>query len=204
MSIVRSQDIIKLLNERKLRIDPLLDKERQIGNSTIDIRLGTVFLFFRKEFLPFIDPSSSVGASAEQYYFKKPGEYIVIHPNDFVLGTSLEYISLPNNILACVEGRSSWGRLGLLIATATTINPGYKGMITLELINAGTTPIHLYPGVRIAQLVMHYLRNEKDEAKPYSAHAGAKFIGSLKPVFNKIYSDPDWDKIRNLKKKNGE
>jgi len=199
MSIVPSQDIRRLLNEGILKIDPLLEKEKQIGEASIDIRLGTVFLFFRKEYLPYIDPSLPLNLSAESYYFKKPGEYIVIHPNDFVLGTSLEYISLPNNILACVEGRSSWGRLGLFIATATTINPGYKGMITLELVNSGTIPIHLYPGARIAQLVLNYTDRKKPEKKPYSSKVGAKFIGSLKPVFNKICLDRDWDVIRNIK-----
>lgn len=199
MSVLSSQDISKLIDDKLIRIDPVLDREKQIGEATIDIRLGTVFLFFRRVLLPVIDPMQSIDSEAEQYYFKKPGEFIVIHPNDFVLGTSLEYISLPPNILASVEGRSSWGRLGLFVATATTINPGYKGMITLELVNSGITPIYLYPGVRIAQLVLHFLRNEADDLKPYSCQSGAKFIGSLKPVFNKISTDKDWDVIRKLK-----
>jgi dCTP deaminase len=202
MSIVPTQEIRKLLADKKLRVDPLIDK-KQISDSTIDIRLGTVFLFFRKEFLSVIDPCFPIDPLSEQYYFKKPGEPIVIHPNDFVLGTSLEYIALPDNILASVEGRSSWGRLGLFIATATTINPGYRGVITLEIVNSGTVPIHLYPGVRIAQLVLNYLEGKKRDESPYSIKPGAKFLGSLKPVFNKICSDPDWEIIRKQRASDG-
>src|SRR5439155_26160938 len=82
-------------------------------------------------------------------------DQFIIHPGQLVLGATLEYLSLPKTVAASVEGRSSWGRLGLIIATACSVAPGFKGCITLELVNDGEVPLVLYPGVRIAQLIFH-------------------------------------------------
>lgn len=101
------------------------------------------------------------------------------------MGSTLEYISLPTKLSAYVLGRSSWGRLGLIIATATTVSPDFKGCITLELINLGEVPILLYPGVRIAQLVIHTVEGEGKYKGRYSCPTG--------PEFSRIYKDDELD-----------
>jgi deoxycytidine triphosphate deaminase len=88
------------------------------------------------------------------------GEGLWLHPHQFVLGTTLEFIRIPLTCAAYVLGRSSWGRLGLLVATAVMIQPGFSGAITLELENVGESPIKLYPGLKIAQLAVHSLPDE--------------------------------------------
>lgn len=78
-----------------------------------------------------------------------------MHPQQFVLGATCEFLRLPSHLGAYVLGRSSWGRLGLLVATAVMIQPGFSGCITLELVNAGDSPIRLFPGLKVAQLAVH-------------------------------------------------
>jgi len=111
----------------------------------------------------------------------------MLHPNQFIIGSTLEYIKLPNDVFAHIIGRSSWGRLGLIIATATLIHPGFAGVVTLELTNVGEVPISLFPGLRIAQISFHkcdfFL--ETDESEP------GKYFGSTGPSFSEIYKDRD-------------
>lgn len=106
----------------------------------------------------------------------------------------MEYIKLPNDILGYIIGRSSWGRLGLVIATATLIHPGFAGVITFELTNLGDVPIALYPGIRIAQLSFHKCYVEMEEITK------SIYYGSTSPGFSKIYKDPDWSIFKQNKK----
>jgi dCTP deaminase len=98
--------------------------------------------------------------------------------------------------MAYVIGRSSWGRVGLNIATATMVSPGFKGSITFEMLNMGTVPIGLYPGTRIAQLVFHKL--SKSEVLNYS-NTDSKYISPIGPEFSKIYLDSDWQLLRSFR-----
>jgi dCTP deaminase len=81
----------------------------------------------------------------------------LLHPNSFVLGTTLEFIALPTDLMAMVEGKSSLGRVGLIIATAGQVGPGFHGVIVLELSNVGTVPLELTPGIPIGQIIFHTL-----------------------------------------------
>lgn len=90
------------------------------------------------------------------------GDYFVLHPRQFVLGETLEWIHLPADLAAFVTSRSSWGRDGLIIATATGVHPGYSGILTLELTNLGEIPLRLYPGLSVAQLFIFEVLAEKD------------------------------------------
>jgi dCTP deaminase len=103
-----------------------------------------------------------------------------------VLGATLEYISLPEDLGASVEGRSSWGRVGLIIATACSIAPGFKGCITLELVNNGDVPLVVYPGLKIAQLVLYRAENAGKYLSP-----GAKYDCPTGPQFSRIHMDKD-------------
>jgi dCTP deaminase len=145
---------------KRLVIMPLLD-QKQIGAASVDVRLGTDFRLLRRSEGAGLDPVSHDDAAAEraQDYVRVPiGDCLWLHPGQFVLGATLEYLGLPENVAGYVIGRSTWGRVGLLIATAIMVGPGFKGCLTLELVNHGESPVALYPGVRIGQLAIHDMR----------------------------------------------
>ena len=147
--------------DRRLIITPLLDKEEQVRAAAIDVRLGSQFVLVNKQTgLVAIDPVQRSQLTEKLLKYQSQiqvpfGSGFYLHPHDFCLATTFEYICLPTNVGAYVIGRSSWGRLGLIIATATAVEPGFKGTIVLELANVGSVPIVLYPMMRIAQLVLH-------------------------------------------------
>jgi dCTP deaminase len=170
-SVINYDELIRRLESEniddKIFITPLIDPELQVGYDSIDLRLGNEFLIFNKTNISGINPvteklNDRIGEyqTKIQISMKRP---LILHPHQFVLGTSLEYLRLPQDLMAYVTGRSSWARLGLVIATATVIHPGYIGVITLELGNIGETPIALYPSLRIAQLIFH--KCKKSELK---------------------------------------
>ncbi len=188
--------------KKRIVITPMIDKKKQIKYGVVDLRLGTEFILTKKT------KFSSLDLDEENLHehIKKYQERIVVniqdglilHPNQFILGSTLEYIKLPNNIMGYIIGRSSWGRLGLIIATATLINPGFAGVITLELTNVGEVPIKLYPCLRIAQMSFHNcdFRGEETEATL------RKYFGSTSPRFSSIYLDNDICLIKKKKKEN--
>lgn len=153
--------IRELLETRELTITPLIDHDQQISAAAVDVRLGSEFaLVNRQTGLVAIDPVQRTQLAEKllryQTHIKvRFGSGFYLHPHDFCLATTFEYIALPSTVGAYVIGRSSWGRLGLMIATATAVEPGFKGTIVLELANLGNVPIVLYPMMRIAQLVLH-------------------------------------------------
>jgi dCTP deaminase len=145
--------------DEALVVTPLLD-EAQITESTIDVRLGTEFLVLQRTLEPGLNPETYTRADAEAMYqriFVPIGKRIWLHPGHFLLSSTLEYLRIPNDLTAYVLGRSSWGRVGLIVATAIVVQPGFVGSLTLELVNDGDSPICLYPGSRIAQLAVHRL-----------------------------------------------
>jgi dCTP deaminase len=182
----------------RLVITPLLDRNVQTMDNSVDLRLGNEFIITKRTSFPYIDVAKKDVIEKEigQYQEKiKIGfkDNFVLHPNQLILGSTLEYISLPKKLSAYVLGRSSWGRLGLIIATATTVSPNFKGCITLELINLGEVPIILYPGVRIAQLVLHTVEGEGSYGGRYSSPTG--------PEFSRIYRDQEiefWSKSKQI------
>jgi len=191
--VLSKQEIIKYLDDedpnKKITISPILDRQTQIGRCSIDIRLSYEFIITKETQLPMLDVADyrNLKKNIMQYQEKIRigyGEQFILHPREFVLGASLEYISLPLDLMAYVVGRSSWGRLGLVIATATLIDPGFKGVITLELANIGKVPLILYPCLRIAQLVFHRL------SSPTEGYAGG-YSTSTGPKFSEIYNDKE-------------
>jgi dCTP deaminase len=154
-----------------LYLSPILDPKEQIGPVSIDLRLGHVALFVRASGLSHVDPQNYLlEAQDEQmrersrrqkfsrfeFMFEQP---LLLHPGSLTLVPTLEWIQLPKDIKGVVTARSSWAREGLNIATANFINPGYNGIITLELSNLGQIPIALYPGLRIAQIAFHRIES---------------------------------------------
>lgn len=178
--------LAKPIKER-LTITPLLDFEKQVADTAIDLRLGTDFIITQKTNFPVLDPTKpDVIDNIPKYQKKIPIAYhepIILHPGQFLLGSTLEYIALPRDLCGYVIGRSSWGRLGLIIATATFVNPCFKGCLTLELANVGEAPLSLYPGVRICQLILHSLDGEGEYTSRYKFPVG--------PEFSRVYEDDE-------------
>jgi dCTP deaminase len=147
--------------EKRIVVTPLLDRDAQLkeGGSSIDVRLGQEFRVPRRTKLGALDHlSRNHAANIERYkdeHHVLIGDYFVLHPRQFVLGETLEWVRLPEGYAAYLIGRSSWGRDGLIIATATGVHPGYAGILTLEITNVGEIPLRLYPGLTIAQLFIH-------------------------------------------------
>jgi dCTP deaminase len=154
--------------EKRLVVMPLLEREPQVGPASVDVRLGTQFQVFERIGNAGLDPAKDFELDVERSQRTVTVEFgdpFWLHPGQFALGATLEFLRLPDHLGAYVVGRSSWGRLGLLVATAIMLQPGWGGNLTLELTNHGESPIALYAGARIAQLAVHSLDGPTD--KPY-------------------------------------
>lgn len=190
MSTLVKTAILKKIRERQLVVSPIIAAS-QIGASSIDLRLGNIFLLVRARGLSDVDPKrfayqdGTIGDHALQQarrqkherYEVSFGDKFLLHPGMLALVPTLEWIKLPANLQGVVTARSSWAREGLSIATASLIHPGYKGVITLELANLGQIPLSLYPGLRIAQIAFHTLTEDAAEKD-----MGSRFNMAFEPV----------------------
>ena len=178
--ILSDGSIRREMGSGRLVIEPL--EPHQIQPASVDVRLGSEFLVFRNHTCEVIDPFDKPSDLMETVKVGD-GEAFVLHPGEFVLGTTLEAIGLPDDIVARVEGKSSLGRLGLLIhATAGFVDPGWtRGQITLELSNVATLPIKLWPEMKIGQLSFHTL--DASAERPYGhPELNSKYVGQSGPV----------------------
>jgi len=180
-----------------LVISPLLDTE-QVGAASIDVRIGHQFIILQRSVVHTIDPSDPTALREALYRTQNKvriqrRQPFVIHPRQLVLGATLEYVSMPKDLAATVEGRSSWGRLGLIIATACSVAPGFKGCITLELVNDGEVPIVLRPGMRIAQLVFFETVKDADyrDTNNDGDKVKVKYDCPTGPEFSRIHQDAE-------------
>jgi len=173
---------------KRLYVIPMLEPA-QLRPSGIDLRLGNQFIVARNAVMSALDLSAKspeVRKQILQYQERMvfpflSGKPFVLHPGQLVLGSSFEYIALPLDLEARIDGRSSLARLGLTVAGALSIAPGFKGVITLELANHGNTPLVLHPGLIIAQLVVSGTQGEA----PYSA----RYLYPIGPQFSKLAED---------------
>ena len=190
--ILSDADILDRLADGDLAIDPLDDIETQVQPASVDLRLGSQFLEFRRTNIPCIHPDDAreVDEYVEETHVPE-GDDFILHPGDFVLGTTKERVEVPSDLLATVQGRSSLGRLAVVIhATAGIVDPGYDGQITLELSNLGAAPVALSPGMRVSQLIFTELKNPAD--RPYGAERGSKYQGQSGPQASRIGDDPEF------------
>ncbi|MBO7718523.1 MAG: dCTP deaminase [Methanosphaera sp.] len=191
MAILSDVDIKKYLDEGKIVIDPIED-DKQIQPSSVDLRLGDEFKGFKIVTKPFIDPFDKVDLESYMDLLTvEEGEPFIIHPGEFTLATTYEYVKIPDDIVARVEGRSSMGRLGITMhVTAGYIDPGFEGKITLEISNIGKMPVALYPGQRVCQIVFETMTSPS--AKPYGhKERDSKYMGQTGPQVSKIKQDFD-------------
>ncbi len=145
------------------------------GASSIDLRLGTWFSVLRQARLPCLDIDDKYPASESKLAKKSYvhfGRNFYLHPGSFVLGITLEWLRLPNDLAGAVIGKSSWGRRGLVIATATGVHPGFRGCLTLELANVGELPIAIQPGMCICQLSLYRVDEPDTKNVDKSQHSG--------------------------------
>ena len=169
-----------------MRLQPY--DEAMVQPSSIDVRLDKYFRLFDNHKYPVIDPSQDQ-ADLTRLVEVDPAEGFVLHPGEFVLGSTLETVSLPDDLAARVEGKSSLGRLGLLThATAGFVDPGFNGHVTLELSNVATLPIMLYPGMKIGQLC--FFRLSSPSENPYgSATYGSHYQGQRGPTASRSFKN---------------
>jgi len=178
----------------KIIINPSIPDEH-IGSFSVDLRLGKYFRIFKHtKCPPFIDlgtPSNNIFVMGEQSMEEikvDEGEAFYLHPGELVLGTTIEHITLPNDIIGWLDGRSSLARLGLMVhLTAHAIDPGWDGRITLEFANLGKLPLALRPGMRICAVSFEPLSGPT--SRPYSKKEGAKYRGQNRPLSSRINRD---------------
>jgi len=162
--------------------------------SSLDVRVDRYFRVFRNSRYPFIDVKAQQEELTELVEVGDDDEPFILHPGEFVLGSTLERITLPDDLVARLEGKSSLGRLGLLIhSTAGFIDPGWDGHVTLELSNVANLPITIYPGMKIGQL--SFVQLSEAAERPYGSEGiGSKYQGQRGPTpsrYWKNFSDDD-------------
>ena len=175
--ILSDKTILKMLDDDTLKITPI--KKEQVQPASVDIRLGDTFSIVEDSATGMISLENEIN-----YKTIKTDTYILL-PGQFVLATTMEYIDLPNNLTAFVEGRSSLGRMGLFIQNAGWVDPGFKGEITLELFNANRCAIELRSGRRVGQLV--FAQMDDFALNPYNG----KYQGQKGATGSKVYMDSE-------------
>lgn len=169
--------------------------EANINASSVDLRLGRFFKKYKSiksAVLDPRDPKTLINATA-LIELKNDGEPFVVQPGEFVLGVTMEKIKLADDLVARVEGRSSLGRLGIIIhSTAGFIDAGFEGTITLEITNINHIPVALYPGMRVCQLAFEQMSSKA--LVPYSQKKSAKYQGQILPQESLIAQDPEFRK----------
>lgn len=184
--VLSDRDIKKALASGRIRITPKPDLSKQLGSCSVDLRLGRRFRIFDHSKFAFIDPKNpTLAMNMMKDVTVKPNEPFMLQPGDFVLATTMESLSLPDDLLARLEGRSSLGRLGIVVhSTASIFDPGWRGVIVMELGNLGRMPVALYPGMRICALTFEELSSPAQI--PYYKKKSAKYVGQQKPEASKI------------------
>ncbi len=184
--LLSDRDIQAQIEAGRVRLDPW--DPAMVQPSSIDVRLDRYFRLFDNHKYPVIDPAQDQ-PELTRLVEVDSGESFVLHPGEFVLGSTLEEVSLPDDVAARVEGKSSLGRLGLLThATAGFVDPGFTGHVTLELSNVATLPIVLHPGMKIGQLCFFQLSSAAEH--PYGSSAkGSHYQGQRGPTASRSFQN---------------
>lgn len=171
---------------------PDIDGFQKSGSAAVDLRLGCWFSALRKISVPLlsVNPTDKQHERFCEEQYVRFGESYILHPGSFVLAITLEWVRLPVNLAGYIHGKSSWGRRGLVIATASVVHPGFTGCITLELTNLGEVPVAIMPGMRIAQLCLHDAPSESLHDVDQSS-----YIGSRKPKIGSVKKDDIADNL---------
>lgn len=193
MAALSDGTIRKLIAEGRVKIDPY--DESMVQPASVDLKLGPsfrVFHNFRVESIDIGDPPRGLTELVEL----AEDEPFVVHPGEFVLGRTEEFVELPDDVVARVEGKSSLGRLGLIVhATAGFVDPGFKGTLTLEITNLTRVPIKLWSGKPIAQL--SFMALDKAAERPYGhPDLGSHYQGQVESTESRYEGGPGGDRLR--------
>ncbi len=182
--LLSDRDIRAEISAGRVRLEPW--DPAMVQPSSVDVRLDKYFRLFDNHKYPVIDPAVEQ-PDLTRLVKVDAGEAFVLHPGEFVLGSTLEAVTLPDDLAARVEGKSSLGRLGLLThATAGFVDPGFSGHVTLELSNVATLPIMLHPGMKVGQLC--FFRLSSPAENPYgSAAYGSHYQGQRGPTASRSH-----------------
>jgi dCTP deaminase len=184
--ILSDRSIREEIELGRIEIDPF--DEGSLQPSSVDLHVDRTFRTFHNARYPFIDVKKEMPELTE--LIEVPGDTpFILHPGEFVLGSTVERVRLPDDLVARLEGKSSLGRLGLLIhSTAGYVDPGWDGYLTLELSNVANLPITIYPAMKIGQISFFRLTTAAD--RPYGSHGrGSKYQGQRGPTASRFYEE---------------
>jgi dCTP deaminase len=200
--VLSDKDILKWLRSRDLIVHPILDN-KQIHGGKVDLRLDNVFYLIGRFKRPYYDPMEHIpieGKEPEKYAEKRVmpyGKPFILHPNDYALAPLFEFVKLPKKVIGRLDGRSSLGRLGIVVhSTAGSVDPGYKGHLTMELMNDGMLPVALYPLMRVATLILTTMTSEA--MRPYEGKYGK--IEDYVNVESQLHRDPELKRLKLMKR----
>ncbi len=184
--LLSDRDIRAEIDGGRVRLQPY--DEAMVQPSSIDVRLDKFFRLFDNHKYPFIDPAEDQPDLTRLIEVERD-EPFILHPGEFVLGSSFEVVTLPDDLAARLEGKSSLGRLGLVThSTAGFVDPGFSGHVTLELSNVATLPIKLWPGMKVGQLCFFKLSSPAEN--PYgSAKYGSRYQGQRGPTASRSFQN---------------
>lgn len=187
--ILSDKDIKKALKRGRIKIKPRPDLAKQLGSCSLDLRLGNSFRLFNYSKIPLFDTRKKKNtAEITKEVEVKKGEAFIIQPGELVLATTIEYLQLANDILGRLEGRSSLGRVGVIVhSTAAVFDPGWRGKVAMELGNLGRIPVALYPGMRICAMTFEEVSSEVET--PYWKKKGAKYLNQKGPESSKLFME---------------
>lgn len=182
--LLSDRDIRSCVDSGRVRLEPW--DPQMIQPSSVDVHLDRFFRLFNNHKYPVIDPAADQPELTRLVDVSAEGS-LILHPGEFVLGSTYEKVTLADDVAARLEGKSSLGRLGLLThSTAGFIDPGFSGHVTLELSNTATLPIVLYPGMKVGQLCFFQLSSAAE--KPYGSGAsGSRYQGQRGPTASRSY-----------------
>jgi dCTP deaminase len=192
--ILSDKDIKQEIMDGRIKVD--IDDPNykpHIHASSMDFRLGHTFKLYEHSQFAVLDPKRPETFADNMRTVKIPdGEAFIVQPGEFVLGVTQEVVGLPDDLVARVEGRSSLGRLGIIVhSTAGFIDPGFQGTITLEISNLNRMPVALYPGMRVCQLAFERMTSPAET--PYHKKEGSKYQGQILPEESRLSVDREFN-----------
>ncbi|HLD71416.1 MAG TPA: dCTP deaminase [Candidatus Peribacteraceae bacterium] len=194
--ILSDRDIRKAIESGRVKIDtPQKEMFMHIHASSMDLRLGNVFKLYEHSKFAILDPKLPESFVGNMRTITIPdNEPFIVQPGEFVLGVTRETLTVPDDLVVRVEGRSSLGRLGIIVhSTAGFVDPGFSGTITLEISNLNRMPVALYPGMRICQLAFEQMSSPAE--MPYNLKPGSKYQGQVLPEESRLGSDAEFLKV---------
>jgi len=187
--MLSDRDLKQVIKDKEVLFRPPLRPD-QIGPASIDLTLGRDFKVFKTTQVSLIDPKQGLPEDYMESFYMKDGKPFVLHPGDFVLASTKEYITVSDSYVVRVEGKSTLARMGILVHTAGFVDPGFEGAITLEISNQSNVAVALYAGMYICQVAVHKLSSPAEipynkRKKSIYARAKSTMIANPKNLFRK-------------------